>query len=442
MFAAPGAPPALREAAARRGLTLVAAPDAAAAGVMAAVTGQLTDAPGAALAPLGDAAALAPGLALAARDRAPLVVLTEAHADAALLAPVVKASLVAESASAGHWIAHAANLALTAPRGPVHVACAAASADAPALPVAAACRPAPLPPPPAEALDALARALAAATRPLVVTGLECGGDDAKWLRAFAESLPAAVLATPTGRGVLADPHPLALGLLDAHHPLLARADLILLVGVDAGELAPGALPPAAAVARLARSPWPAGRRALAADVTGDIALVIEELAPRVRARPAADWNVAELDRVKRAIVREAAATPAARLVQLAREAMPGGTVATADVALPGSWQAVAPREVLTPVGGHATPGYAVLAAVAAQLADADRRVVAFTTTAGLAAGARGLALARELALPIVVVVLDGRLDEAAAAGELARAFPPRRPVVVGAAEDAQFTLGA
>jgi acetolactate synthase I/II/III large subunit len=428
---APGAAPALVEAVARRGFSIIEAPEGAAACVLAAVTGELTDAPGVALGRLGDAGALSSGLALALRDRAPVILLTDLHADLALLAPVVRASLVVEPASAGHWIAHAANLALTEPRGPVHVACAASVAEAPSLPLATACRPAPLRAPAAEQLDALGAALVA-TRPIVVTGRECTSNDAGWVRAFAETLPAPVLATPKGRGTLPEPHPLALGLLAAGHPLLAPADLALLVGVDASELPPGVLPATLPLARIGRAPWPDGAPALAADVTADIALMIEELAPRVKTRPAADWDVAALDRVKRALAVEAVATPAARLVRVAREATPAGTVATADVPLGLAWQAVAPRETLTALGGHAPPGYAVLSAIAAQLVDRDRRVLAFTSPFGLAASGGALALAESLALPIAIVALGVSHDEAAFARDLERALSSGGPAVVGA----------
>jgi acetolactate synthase-1/2/3 large subunit len=412
VFAAPGAPAALRSAAQRRGLDVVEAPDAATAGVLAAVTGEIGDGPGAMLATLTDARGLVRGLAHAQRDRAPVLVATDDGVDMGLLAPVVTASLVVEPASAGHWIAHAANLAMGDPRGPVHLVVGAGIGDAPALPVAASCRRPPPPPPEPAALDALGEALAGAERPLLVTGLECGSDDARWIRSLAEALPAPVLATPKGRGVLADPHPLALGLLDPAHAALARADLVVLVGVDAGELPPGALGRVSRVARIGRAPWTGV--GLVTEALGDVALVIEELAPRVRAWPAADWDVAEVDRIKRAVVRGLTATPAARLVALAREATPAGTLATSDGPALAAWQAVAPRETLTPLGAP-PPGYAVLAAIAAQLAHADRRVVAFTTAAGLGAGqaAVGLAVAREL--PIVVVTLEG-LDPAAVAG--------------------------
>jgi acetolactate synthase-1/2/3 large subunit len=430
LFAAPGAPLSVIDAARRRGLDVVETPEAALAALLAAVTGEIGGGPGAAVASLAEAAGLVRGLAHAQRDRAPVIVLTGPGPDAGLLAPVVKAALVVEAASAGHWIAHAAHLAMADPRGPVHLTVAGAVADQPALPVATSCRPAPLPPAPPATLDALGDALERATRPLLVTGLECGADDAKWVRAFAESLPSPVLATSKGRGTLADPHPLALGALAADHTALARADLVVLVGVDAGELPPGRLPAGIGVARIGRSPWPAG--GLVAEALGDLALIIEELAPRVRARPAADWDVAELDRIKRAVVRQAAVTATGRLVALAREATPAGTLVTGDAALLTAWQAVGARETLSPLGAS-TPGYAVAAAVAAQLAYPDRRVVAFTSPAGLVAASGAWALAVARALPVVTVVLgasDGVRGEAAFAAEFARAFLAGRPAAV------------
>jgi acetolactate synthase-1/2/3 large subunit len=444
VFVGPGGSGLLIAAARRRDLDVVDVPHALAAGVLSAVTGEVGDGPGAVVAGLDDPPGLVRGLAHAQRDRAPLIVVTDGGADAGLLAPVVKGSAV-EPGSAGHWIAHAAQLAMAGPRGPAHLVLTAGVAEEPALPVAAACRPAPLPPPEPASLEALAAALAGATRPLLVTGLECGPDDVRWIRAFAETLPAPVLATPKGKGVLADPHPLALGRLVGGHPVLARADLVVLLGVDGGELPPGDVPTGTRVVRLARAAWPGG--GLVAEAIGDLALLIEELAPAVRGRPAADWDVAELDRIKRAFTRPT--TPAARLVALVREATPAGTLATGDVGALAAWQAVGPRETLVPLG-QPPPGYAVLAALAAQLAHADRRVVAFTSAAGCRAGASALELAATRGLPLVVVVF-GEIDAGIAAdmepagitvlpcrgerdftGDFARAFLTGGPAVVAA----------
>ena len=151
----------------------------------------------------------------------------------------------------------------------------------------------------------------------------------------------------------------------------------------------------------------------------------------MRARPAADWDVAELDRLKRALIQALRATPGARLVALAREAMPAGAIATGDVPALAAWQAVAPRETLTALG-MATPGYAVTAAVAAQLAHPDRRVVAFTSSGRSRRGGAG---ARDGGGAGATDHRGGARHHpptrAAFAAEFARAFTARRPSVLG-----------
>ena len=423
LFAAPGASAALVEAARAHGLTVVDVAGATAACVMAAVTGELDEAPGAAAVSLaGGVAAVVDGAAHASRDRAPAIIISDAAADAGLLEPVTKASLVPDAASAGHWIAHAAQLAMGPPRGAVHLAVRPEIADASTLPVATSCRRAPLAAAPAATLDALASVIAAAARPMIVAGLEVGEDDAKWLRALAETLPAPVLCTAKGKGALPDPHPLALGLLAAEHPLAGRADLVVALGVDAVEVSPGAWP-GTATAHVGRSAAVGGLYRPVVEVIADIGLVIEELAPRLRDRVRADWDVAEVDRIKRAPRARAADAPGLarrRVVEIAREATPAGTMATLDVPLAEAWQAVGPRELLIP-NGVATPGFALPAALAAALAREGRRVVAIGGAAGILAMAAELRTAARLGAPVVIVALDpeGATLEAARGAGLA-----------------------
>ncbi len=437
-FAPADAPAVVVAAARRRGVDVAGAGDPHDAGMLAAVTGILTDAPGVVL-----AARAAPGLraalAGALRMRAPLVVVTGSEDDGGLLGPATKATLMAEPASAAHWVAHASQLALTHPRGPVHLA--APLPEAAALPVATACRPAAPAPSPAAALDAVAAALAAAGRPLLVTGLECNGDDARWLRALAESLPAPVLATAAGRGVLPDPHPLALGVLTDDHPLLAQADLLVLIGVDDAELPPGVA--AVRAVRLARSG--SGVHVPAAEAVGDVGAIIEELAPRLRGRAGADWDVAALDRTKRRVRDGAVASSSGRIVARARELTEAGALAAGELPLD-AWQAVAPHEALAPPALPARR-FAVPAAVAAALVDGERSVVAFTTdplaggleTCRLLAGREGrvviVALTgvssalRERAGALGLAVLEVA-DEDGFARAFDRALVARRPALV------------
>jgi len=174
----------------------------------------------------GGLAPVVDGAAHATRDRAAVIVISDAPPTRGSSSPVVKASVVADAASSGHWIAHAAQAAMGRParsRSRRHHRSGGAGApDRHGSPSHCPC-----PRPPASALDALADSIARAGKPVIVAGLETGPDDAKWLRALAESVPAPVLTTPKGKGARPDPHPLALGLLVAGHPLLALSDLLV-----------------------------------------------------------------------------------------------------------------------------------------------------------------------------------------------------------------------
>jgi len=397
---------AVLDAASAAGLAVTFASTEAGACVMAAVTGDLTDSPGAVL--IRDLAPdVGPAVAAAVGDRAPMIVLTSG---ASLALAGCKETLGVEPKTVAHRIAHAARLSMAIPRGPVQLDVAAEIAGRSSLPVATSCRPDSLPYPASESLDRAAEALVGATRPLLLTGLHCRSDDAaQWLRAFAEALPAPVIASPRAKGVIPDPHPLMLGVLGlsgAEERLLSRADVVVAIGLDA-PLEP-MLATSARV--LAFGPaQPADDRGTAVQVVGDVSAVIEELAARLRDKPRADWDVAELDRLRRENAGDAGNGLAARLVRLAREACPAGTIATVDAgarraAVTGAWHATAPREFLTSSAPEGT-GFALPAAIAARLVHPDRRVVCFTDAA-LMATAHELETAVRLATPVVIVVFE------------------------------------
>ena len=429
----------LIEAARAAGLPFVLCHQESAACIMAAVTGELTGAPGAVLSTLGPGvSASATGLAHAFLDRSPVIYVSDRHPasaldfathqafdHAALLSPLVKESLVVTAESASHWIAHAARLALKEPRGPVHLDLPADVAGQPAVPFAASAASPPPPPPSAAELDGAAAMIRRARRPVVLAGLGCRGDDAKWLRALCEAVPAPVLATYKAKGVVPDPHPLALGIFTGgalEEPVVGRADLIIAVGLDTVELIPRRWSYEAPVLSLARVGSAAPERraagagryfAPALELVGDLASMLEELAPRLRGHHA-DWDVVEVDRLRRGRQR-ALEIPVPglaphRVVQIAREYTPAGTVATADAGAhmfqaAEYWQAVSPGEFLIS-NGLATMGFALPAAIAAQLRQPDRRVLCLTGDGGFMMVAAELETAARLRLPITVIVFN------------------------------------
>jgi acetolactate synthase I/II/III large subunit len=378
----------------------------AGAWVMAGVTGDLAGAPGAVV--IDGPSVSASGM----RDSVPVILLTRGHPSAV---SGCKETLRVETESAAHRIAHAARLAMSEPRGPVHLDIPAEVARRAAIPLATSCRPDPLPYPDGAALDRAARALSGASRPLLLAGLHARSSDAaQWLRAFVEALPAPLLTTARAKGTLPDPHPLMLGVLGVggvEEPLLKRADLIVAIGLDTleADALPDACWSSAPVLVFGPAAAPEGRGP-AVHVAGDVSAIIEELATRLRDKPRADWDVAEVDRLRReGVARGAGDGLAARVVRLAREATPAGTIATVDGGpyrgcVAAAWHAIAPREFLA--SNALSSGFALPAATAAHLAHPDRRVVCFTGPNELAAAVDELETAARLASRITVIVYE------------------------------------
>jgi acetolactate synthase-1/2/3 large subunit len=317
-------------------------------------------------------------------------------------------------------------LALAEPRGPGHLDRPADVAGAAAVPVATAMTPPPGAAPDDALVERAADMIRAAKRPLVIAGLGCRAADAKGLRAFCEALPAPVLTTYKAKGAIPDPHPLAMGIFTGgalEEPLVRRADLIIAFGLDTVELIPRRWSYTAPVLSLARGPSSEPRRRApgggayftpALEVVGDLGTILEDLAPRIMRRDVkADWDVAEVDRIRRerAAALEAAVLGLAphRVAQLARELTAAGSIATVDAGAmfqtTAYWHSLEPGELLIS-NGLATMGFALPAAVAAQLVHPDRRVICFTGDGGLMMVASELETVARLRLPIVIVVFN------------------------------------
>jgi len=160
-----------------------------------------------------------------------------------------------------------------------------------------------MPPPDPRALDRAAELIRAASRPIVIAGRQCeSSDDAPWLRALVEALPAPLLTTPQAKDVLPEAHSLAIGIFTGtslDDELVGLADLIITFGLDPEELNPH-WPYGAVVVHLSRTPGSGYPFTPLVEVAGDLALILEELAPRLRGKTRADWDVFQIDRFKKA----------------------------------------------------------------------------------------------------------------------------------------------
>src|SRR5262252_5333488 len=251
----------LMDAMRRGGVEFVLTAHEGSAGFAADVTGRMTDRPGLCIATLGPGATnLATGVGCAFLDRSPLIAITcnlvteqlgrriqmwiDHHA---LFAPITKATFRLEPGKVAATVAEAVRIAMTEPRGPVHLDLPEDVALAPAFAEASAGRPA-LPPPDKLASapdDALARAhalIASAKRPIAVLGSSAMrlADPAR-LRAIVERHGLPFATTTMAKGMIDEDHPLAIGCIEracrqVQRRLLRSADLIVGIGYDTVEV--------------------------------------------------------------------------------------------------------------------------------------------------------------------------------------------------------------
>lgn len=411
------------------GLRFVLAHAETPAAIMAAVYGDLTDTPAGCVVTRGPGAASAVnGVANAMLDRQQLVLVTDAVSSAdleriahqrldqpAIFAPITKWSATAGSRNSAATASHALTATMSHPRGPVHLDFdpTGSSTSVP--------EPAPGVLVDADDVHRLAQLLAAARQPVIVLG---GGARhvVGPVRRLVRGSATPVLMTYRAKGAIPDSWPNAAGLLTGattEAPLLAAADLIVMIGVDTVELIPSAWPYTTPVVSVAAWPETSPYLTRAVELVGDMEELVSHLAEHW---PATEWEADGNRHRDRELARLTSAGPEARdgirpqvVVQRARAAAPSGSVATVDAGahmLPAMslWSVENVDEVLIS-SGLATMGYAVPAAIGAGLARPDRRIVCFTGDGGIGMSLGELETICRLDLPITIVVFnDSRLS--------------------------------
>lgn len=414
IFGIPGGGSSLEiiEAASAQNIDFVLTRDETAAAIMAATAGELSGSVGVVLTGLGPGAAnVVNGVAHAFLDRAPLLVLTDLMGAAAdftthqvidhgtIMRPIVKGTARLRPDGAGETIEHAIRLARTDPAGPVHLDLSAADA---ASPVAAG--------EPAAALDngpqtenqvddvaAVRTLLSNAKRPVVLAGLDARWPDgAAALGTLADKLGCPVLTTYKAKGALAHDHPLFAGILTggaAEADCIARADLILLFGLDPVELIPQRWrydAPVIEISPVADRPQYVEPRAA---MIGPLTRSAERLAEAARASA---WTHAEIAELREGMLTALASPPPTSnsapitpqaLVEAAAGAAPANTRVAVDAGahmIPATtfWPACEPMGLLIS-NGLATMGYALPAAIASALHAPQTPSLALTGDGGL-----------------------------------------------------------
>ena len=419
-------------AAKARGIDFVLARHETSAVIMAATEAELAGTPGAALCTRGPGVGnAANGMAHAALDRAPVVLLADGFAPserafathqyfdhAAMLAPVTKAQLSVGQMAAAEAATQAIGAVMAAPRGAALIELSGQAAKQPSALPSATPRPA-LPAPDAAAIAAARRVLAAARRPVIIAGLEAT-DAAEPLRALVAALGCPALVTYKAKGVVADADPHFAGIFTcgaAEGAVLDAADAVVMVGADPVEFIPKPWRwpvPVIEIATSARAlPYAAPAAALTGDIAASLAALAEAAAPT-------DWRAGEIAALRDSWLRALANDPKRgagigpqRVVEIALAACraagfdPRVAVDAGAHMFPATtfWQCERPGDLLIS-NGLATMGFAVPAGIAAALHDPARGALAFTGDGGLLMGLGELATAAALGVRLVVVAFN------------------------------------
>ncbi len=398
-------------------------------------------APGVLIATLGPGAANAVNVvANAFQDRVPLIFLTgrvdQAEAESythqvfdhqALFRPITKATLSASAGAVERVIDRAIAIAIEGQPGPVHVDVPIAVAEGQEPDVALFRRPVAAPAQAAPAALAIARdALKTARHPLVIAGVDAVNHAAgPALREFIERFNAPLITTYKAKGLVPEDHALALGGAGLSPkadklllPFLEEADCLVLAGYDPIEM------------RINwRDPFPAGIPVIELAATlpthqmhradhlliGDVSENLRALMAGLDEKPGIE--IRKVRTLRSALV--SAFSPEFEwgpgvVFDTVRRLAPLDALATADsgahrILLSQMWKTFEPRGLMQS-SALCTMGCALPLAMGVQIASPDRTVFAFVGDAGLEMGIGELATARDLGLPIIVVVLqDERL---------------------------------
>ena len=291
--------------------------------------------------------------------------------------------------------------------------------------------------PATDRLDEAAARIAAARRPVVIVGRGARSAMGEVL-ALAERLGAPVATTFPGKGLVADHHPLAAGVLGRSGTpvaswLMNEADLLVVVGASFSNHT--GIAPYKPIIQIDDEPGAIGRfHPVDVGVLGDAAVVLSALAGRldgavaVDQRPdvAARWAIWRAEKARRAADDRGRGVGSAALFAALGRHCPAEAVLTVDVGNHaysfGRYFESAGQPVLMS-GYLGSIGFGYPAAMGAWAADPGRPVVAVTGDGGFGQYLAELTTAVKYAMPIRHVLVDNGSLGKITKEQLAGSFP-------------------
>ncbi len=441
----------LMDAMRRGGVDFVLTAHEGSAGFAADVTGRMTGAPGLCIATLGPGATnLATGVGCAYLDRSPMIAITcNLNTDQlgrriqmwidhhALFAPITKATFRLEHGLIGEKLTQAIGLAMSEPRGPVHLDLPEDVALKPTNePVPAGVPVAKLPVAPDADIARARELIAAAKHPIAVLGSSAMRlADPDLLRKVIErhSLPFAT--TTMAKGLIDEDHPLSLGCIERscrqiQRRFLRSADLIVGLGYDTIEVEYEAWIGDVPLLQIDIDPVDVAPSVkVAHQVTGDLD---HSLARLVALAPATNtWaraTIADHRRAFQSALRPAAATFTAHAaIDAVRRALPREGILSFDVGahthqIASQWTAHAAKTFHI-TNGWSSMGFGLPGAIAAKLARPDLPVVCMIGDGCFQMTCGEVAVAKRLGINLPIVVLDDRWLALIKVKQIRRQFP-------------------
>jgi acetolactate synthase-1/2/3 large subunit len=426
----------LMEAMRKGGIDFILTAHEGSAGFAADVTGRMTGTPGLCIATLGPGATnLATGIGNAWLDRSPMIAITcNLNTDQlgrriqmwidhhALFRPITKGTFQLKKGQVAGALEEAIRLALSEPRGPVHldlpedVAVAPANEAVPELSAPSAL--------PHASDDAIARAgelIAAAKRPIAVLGSSAMRmKNPDLLRQVMERHNLPFATTTMAKGMIDEDHPLSLGCIERscrqmQRKLLRSADLIIGLGYDTVEVEYEAWIAEVPLLQVDIEPVDIVDSVnLKHEVTGDLDSSLSRLAKLPPSKNT--WSPETLSNHRRnwhAALRPASSTFTAHAaIDAVRRALPRDGLLSFDVGahthqIASQWIAHAPKSFHI-TNGWSSMGFGLPGAIAAKLARPDLPVVCLIGDGCFQMTCGEVAVAKRLGITLPIVVLDDR----------------------------------
>ena len=433
-----GATTDLIDAATKIGIETVLTGHESSAAMIASVYGQITGAPGVCFSITGPGATnLATGVAYAYLERAPLLAITERQSaenyefiatqkidQKSFFSPITKGHLTITAKRAQDILEKAITLSKEERPGPVHLDLAKDEAmkasdfqmkhqrEMIRLSHAVSKDP--------DTVLAAVEMIRKAKFPVLVAGIEANRNRANSnLVDLAEKLNVPVMVTLKGRGAFDQAHRLYGGIFlgafakgTFEDAVIGKSDLLLLIGVDAIEFLPkpwGSTLPVIHIGSQANidAAYPAE-----VEIIGNVNAILQALSQH--SISPAEWDTAYLAAVHEQIQTKLSYSeddlPLHYIIQTAREKLPADGILCTDIGAFNSmvhymWPVYEPNTYFV-TKGLSTMGFALPAAIAAQLARPEKKVICFIGDGGFLMCLHELAVCARLNLPIIIVVFS------------------------------------